>query len=80
MTSQENQCYRVHVYMKEHKYITGILAFTEIGVYRLSSCIYRLKKRGVKISDRWREVENRYGEKCRIKEYYLEDDTKGKDN
>lgn len=71
MTKQENQCFRVHMYLKEHKVITGYSAFIEIGVYRLSSCIHRLRKRGIDIADRWLEVENRYGEKCRIKEYYL---------
>ena len=53
MTKQENQCFRVHTYLKEHKGITGYSAFSEIGVYRLSSCIHRLRKRGIDIADRW---------------------------
>lgn len=51
MTKQENQCFRVHTYLKEHKGITGYSAFSEIGVYRLSSCIHRLRKRGIDIAD-----------------------------
>ena len=57
MTKQENQCFRVHTYLKEHKVITGYSAFSEIGVYRLSSCIHRLRKRGIDIPENIYEIE-----------------------
>ena len=36
-------------YLQEHAYITGAIAFSELGIYRLSSCINRLRKDGITI-------------------------------
>ena len=33
-------------YLFRHEYITGAIAFSELGIYRLSSCINRLRKDG----------------------------------
>ena len=37
-------------YLQEHDYITGAIAFSELGIYRLSSCINRLRKDGITIA------------------------------
>lgn len=67
----ETQCARVLKYLKENKSITAMGALNELGIFRLASRIYDLRQSGVEISDNWKEVENRFGEKCRIKEYFL---------
>lgn len=71
-TTSNTQCGRIKEYMERNGKITALEALVELGVFRLASRICDLRKQGVKIADRWREVDNRYGEKCRIKEYYLE--------
>ena len=40
---------KVFTYLEEHPYITGRMALDELGVYRLSSCVNRLRKKGVPI-------------------------------
>nr|DAU28809.1 MAG TPA: helix-turn-helix domain protein [Caudoviricetes sp.] len=67
----ETQCARVLKYLKENESITAMEALNELGIFRLASRICDLRQSGVEISDRWKEVENRFGEKCRIKEYFL---------
>lgn len=67
----ETQCARVLKYLKENKSITAMEALNELGIFRLASRICDLRQSGVEISDNWKEVENRFGEKCRIKEYFL---------
>jgi biotin operon repressor len=46
-TSQKEQ---VLQYLENHDFITGGIAFSELGIYRLSSCINRLRKDGITIS------------------------------
>ena len=36
-------------YLQEHDFITGAIAFDKLGIYRLSSCINRLRKSGIRI-------------------------------
>lgn len=67
----ENQCVRVLDYIREHDGITSKQAFSEIGVARLSSRIFDLKEQGYPIYDEWITVRNRYGEKCRVKQFRL---------
>lgn len=67
----ETQCARVLRYLKENESITAMEALNELGIFRLASRICDLRQSGIEISDRWKEVENRFGEKCRIKEYFF---------
>lgn len=67
----ETQCARVLKYLKENESITAMEALNELGIFRLASRICDLRQSGVEISNQWKEVENRFGEKCRIKEYFL---------
>ena len=45
-TGQKEQ---VLAYLQNHDFITGAIAFSELGIYRLSSCINRLRKDGIAI-------------------------------
>ena len=69
----DKQTTRVHVYMLNHDHITALEAMNDLGIFRLGARIYDLKAQGVPVMDDWKEVTNRFGEKCRIKMYWLPD-------
>lgn len=58
-------------YLKQHKVITPMDAFNDLGITKLSTRIGELKKRGYTFSDFWVESVNRFGEKVRYKMYKL---------
>lgn len=66
-----SQCDRVLSYMREHTGITQLEATREFGCLRLAARIADLRHKGIAITDLWVEVPNRYGEKCKVKEYRL---------
>ncbi|MEE0060466.1 MAG: helix-turn-helix domain-containing protein [Acutalibacteraceae bacterium] len=63
-----NQEFIVLQYMKDHKGITSMEAFKNLGITRLSAKIFELR-RGYDIRDVWEESYNRYGVKVRYKRY-----------
>lgn len=62
---------RVFDYMSEFGAITSLEAFVDLGETRLSGRIFELRKKGIPIGTRFKDVKNRYGEKRRVKEYCL---------
>lgn len=73
MVSQEQ---RILSYLKTHKGITQLDAYKYLGIVRLPSRIFDLKRKGYAIEDEFIDVENRFKEKCRVKKYYLKGETK----
>lgn len=69
MTQKE----RVLRFWKTRKGITQLQANEYLGVSRLAAVIFDLKKEGYNIESEMIEVENRWGEKCRVARYYLKD-------
>lgn len=67
------QCERLEKYFKDFGSITQLEALRDLGIYRLSSRIFEMKKIGFEIKDKQECVLNRYGEKCYIKRYYIEE-------
>ena len=67
--STQNQ--RILEYMRKNGSITQIEALRDIGVMRLASRVSDLRRLGYDIASRTENVNNRYGEKCRIKRYSL---------
>lgn len=65
------QADRILAYMKEHGGITSLDASRDLGCIRLGARIFELKERGHDIKSEYIEVKNRYGEKCRVKRYWL---------
>ena len=64
---------RVLQYMKEEGSITRLQAATELGCFELSSRIGELEAQGIKIRrERVAEL-NRYGDKCSVAKYTLEE-------
>lgn len=63
---------RILEYINQFGSITQLEALRDLGVMRLASRISDLRKKGYSINDKTETVENRYGEKARIKRYSLE--------
>lgn len=76
--SKPTQNKRIIEYMNRFGSITQLEALRDLGVMRLASRISDLKRKGWGIVSQIDTVENRFGEKCRIKRYSLEvyDDVK----
>ena len=51
--------------------LTPIFAWSTLGVYRLSSVIFILRRAGYSIHDDGDNVTDRYGEKCSVAAYRL---------
>ena len=72
--SETNQIREVLDYLKANRSITTQKAFT-MGVTRLSSIIYRLRKRGYEISTELVKGKDRYGNDCSYGIFTLLSDT-----
>ena len=66
------QCNRIDEYIREFGSITQLEALRDLGVMRLASRISEMRKNGIEVKDRWKDVKNRFGENCQVKEYYYE--------
>lgn len=77
MNSNPTQAERVLTYIAEHGSVTQFEALKDLGVMRLASRISELRKNGHEIVSQMVKVENRYGETCRVKRYFLKGDTNG---
>lgn len=69
--SNPTQAQRVVKYIETFGSITQFEAMNVLGVMRLASRISELKKHGYPITSRMKEVKNRCGEKCHVKEYRI---------
>lgn len=58
-------------YIKDNGCITTLQAVRDLGILQAPARIWGLKRRGVNIKTRRKEVIDRYGETKRIVEYYL---------
>lgn len=65
------QAQRVLDYIERNGSITQIQALQDIGVMRLASRISDLRKHGENIQSKMIKVQNRYGESCHVKSYFL---------
>lgn len=61
-------------YIKEHGCITTLQAVRELGILQAPARIWGLKRRGIPIATRKKEVVDRYGDTRRIVEYYLKEE------
>jgi len=67
------QTERLYDYLIENKAINPLEAWLKLGIYRLSARIHDVSKYHV-INKEMVEVENQFGEKIKVAEYYLECD------
>lgn len=61
----------VRKYIEDFGSITPLEAFSDLGVYRLSACIFKLRKNGVPIITETVESTTRYGKKTRYGRYKI---------
>lgn len=69
--SKPTQNQRILDYIAEYGSITQLEALRDLGVMRLASRISDMRRNGVDIVSSVDTVENRFGEKCRIKRYSI---------
>jgi len=67
----EKQEERLLLYLTANKSITPLEAWQHIGVYRLSSVVHKLRKRGYEIETERVTVNNQFDEKCSVAKYVL---------
>ena len=60
-------------YIKNNGYITTLQAVRDLGILQAPARIWGLKKRGINIKTRRKQVIDRYGDTKRIVEYYIEE-------
>ena len=51
--------------------VTPMSALVQLGIFRLAARAKDLKDAGEDIASEWVEVQNRFGEACRVKRYFL---------
>lgn len=65
---------RVLDYMHHYGGITQFEASEHLGILRLASRVSELKKMGYPVRSKRVTVINRFGEKCRVARYWLEEE------
>ena len=68
MTQEE----RLEKHLKEFGHINPLEAWVSLGIYRLSSAVHNLRKKGIKIETKTTNVTNQFGETCHVAKYILE--------
>ena len=68
------QAERVLEHMRKYGSITSLEAINEYGILRLASRISDLRRKGYHVDSKMDVVQNRYGEKCRVKRYTIKKD------
>ncbi len=56
-------------YLRDNHHIDPLQAWQELGIYRLSACIHRLRKQGHNIISNRKRVQNRFGENLNVADY-----------
>jgi len=64
---------RLLLHLKNFGTIQPMLAWSQLGIYRLASRICDLRNSGHNIGKRMITITNRWGEEVRVAEYRLED-------
>jgi hypothetical protein len=67
------QCQRLIEYLLKYKSVDDMEALINLSIRRLPSRIFELKSMGYIIDGKMETVKNKYGEKCRVKRYFLVD-------
>tara|TARA_R110000803_G_scaffold39361_3_gene84977 strand:- start:1225 stop:1446 length:222 start_codon:yes stop_codon:yes gene_type:complete len=62
---------RVIKYLSQGNVITSLDAWKELGIMRLASRIYDIKRQGVAIHKEQITVQNRFGEKCTVAQWSM---------
>ena len=74
MKAKDSQQRRILKYLRSHKFITRMDAYEKLGITELPKRISEMRRLGYPITDEWLIVENRYGEKTRVKAYSMQEE------
>jgi len=66
------QSNRLLDYLKLHGTINPLESWQQLGIYRLSDTVFRLRKQGYLIRTDLVEVKNQFNEVCRVANYVFE--------
>ena len=72
MESKMSQQDRLLNYLETNHQINPLTAWSELGIYRLSDTVLKLRKKGHNIITEKLNVNNRWNEKCTVANYILE--------
>lgn len=67
----KTQCDRILEAMRRGESVTQLDAWARFGASRLAARIFELREEGHDIASESVEVQNRFGEACRVKRYWL---------
>ena len=73
---REAQVSRAISYMREHGSLTSLEALTELGILSFPKRICEMKQQGFYITTKWESGESQFGNKFRVKRYYLIEEPK----
>lgn len=63
------QLERLLNYLIENKSIDPLNAWKELGIYRISDTVLKLRKKGYNITTERKRVFNQFGEECKVANY-----------
>ena len=77
-TGMKHQNARLYDHLRTGRRVTALSAWQVLGIARLSARVYDLRSPaiGANVRSQWREVTNRWGEMCRVKEYFMDGELK----
>ena len=67
----KKQTLRLLDYLEAQRSVTPMEAWFDLGIYRLSACVFKLRKLGHNIITSRVTVKNRFGEDCIVANYRL---------
>ena len=71
-TGMKHQNARLYDHLRTGRRVTALSAWQVLGIARVSARVFDLRAMGVAVRSQWREVTNRWGETCRVKEYFMD--------
>lgn len=67
-----SQVERLIEHLSQGNKINRIASYNALGIFELSARIIDAEKMGCVIEREWRVITNRFGEKVRVKDYWME--------
>ena len=68
---KSTQAERLLAYMQRGNVVDNVTGWQQLGIYAVSQRIGDLIKQGVPINKSWRSIHNRYGEKIKVRAYWI---------
>lgn len=69
---KRSQIERIKNALMNGEKITPLDAWISYGVYRISDVVFRLRKAGYDVQTKMVEVQNQWGETCKVAQYFIE--------